>query len=123
MNFSIYQITCKNPEIKDVYIGSSKNYISRQYRHKYNCCNIKSPHYNFKLYKFIRDNGGWDNWKMEILENFVNHSLYEAKMLECHYCNNTNSTLNNNSPYGLNVEKRKTYMRTYMKNYKDKKLI
>ena len=60
----IYKIECKDPIIKDVYIGSTSNFIIRQYYHK-NMYNKKDT----KVYKYIKDNGGWDNWTMSKIKD------------------------------------------------------
>lgn len=47
-----------------VYIGSTTNFYNRKKEHKSNCININSYHYNVKVYQYIRDNDGWDNFEM-----------------------------------------------------------
>ena len=54
----IYEITCLDKNIKEHYIGYTTNFTERIRHHK----NKNSRKYNIKLYKFIRENGGWDNW-------------------------------------------------------------
>ena len=61
-NACIYKICCKDPNIKDVYIGSTCNLIRRRAAHKKSCNNEKCKDYNYPVYRYIRDNGGWDNW-------------------------------------------------------------
>ena len=36
----IYKICCKDPNITDIYIGHTSNFIQRKHNHKTNCCNI-----------------------------------------------------------------------------------
>jgi hypothetical protein len=69
MNYvDIYKICCKDANITDIYIGSSLDTRNRFYQHK-NCCNNETRiGHNSKLYRFIRENGGIENWKYEILE-------------------------------------------------------
>ena len=64
-NTIIYKITCKNPQVTDVYVGHTTNFVQRKHLHKICCINNTSPIYNCKLYEVIRKNGGWSNWKME----------------------------------------------------------
>ena len=81
----VYKIYCIDSSITEFYIGSSVNFKERKYDHKRNCNNIKRREYNYKVYKFIRNNGGFDNWDFEILlepevENKKELRLkYEAK--------------------------------------------
>ena len=44
------------------YIGSTEDFNRRKIEHKYRC---KTK--DFKLYKYIRENGGWSSWNMEII--------------------------------------------------------
>ena len=66
----MYQIRCNDPSITGKYIGSTCNFNKREVGHKYSCNTINGPRYNFKVYTYIRDNGGWENWKMEIISQF-----------------------------------------------------
>jgi hypothetical protein len=60
----IYKLCCLDVNVKDIYIGSSTNFKERRKGHKKRCNNEKQKSYNIYVYKFIRDNGGWDNWTM-----------------------------------------------------------
>ena len=79
----IYKLVCDNPLIKEIYIGSSTNTKQRENKHKSDCNNEKNKkHYNLRVYTFIRANGGWNNWKLVIIEeNFPceNASQMRAK--------------------------------------------
>ena len=90
-NTIIYKITCKDETISDVYVGHTTNFVQRKYAHKICCTNNNN---NCKLYQVIRNNGGWDNWKMEIIE-FINcNDLYEAIKKEQEYVVLMKATLN-----------------------------
>lgn len=69
-NTIIYKITCKSPDVNEVYVGHTTNFVQRKYAHKQACINTKTSNYNCKLYQVIRNNNGWDNWNMEIV-NFL----------------------------------------------------
>ena len=69
-NTIIYKITCKDPNVTDIYVGYTTNFIQRKHSHKQSCTNIKSTNYKCKLYEVIRNNGGWNNWQMEIINIF-----------------------------------------------------
>lgn len=60
----IYKITCKNPEITDCYVGSTRNLKQRSALHKYQCESQKQR----KIYDFIHKNGGWDNWTISQID-------------------------------------------------------
>ena len=69
-NTIIYNITCKDTSITDVYVGHTTTFVQRKHGHKQRCINDKHNNHNCKLYQVIRANGGWNNWKMEIV-NFL----------------------------------------------------
>tara|TARA_R110000772_G_scaffold213716_1_gene324244 strand:+ start:445 stop:984 length:540 start_codon:yes stop_codon:yes gene_type:complete len=67
--FSFYRLF--NLNYDECYIGSTTNYKQRMIRHKTTCNKPNSRHHNLKVYNFIRDNGGFKNWKFEILDEQV----------------------------------------------------
>lgn len=54
-----------------VYYGSTKNFKRRIRDHKYDCYTKNNTKYNRKLYKIIRDNGGWESFTKEIIEDNI----------------------------------------------------
>jgi hypothetical protein len=97
-NTIIYKITCKDPSIKDVYVGHTTNFVQRKHSHKQSCINEKSPNHQCKLYKIIRENGGWYNWNMEIINFFNCKDHFEARIKEQEYFVSLNATLNSVEP-------------------------
>jgi len=97
-NTIIYKITCKDSKVTDVYVGHTTNFVQRKYIHKQSCTNIASPNYDCKLYKVIRSNGGWSNWKIEIINFFNCYDHYEARQKELEYFISLNATLNSIEP-------------------------
>ena len=97
-NTVFYKICCKDPSVNDVYIGHTTNFIQRKYAHKQGCLNIKSQNYNCKLYNVIRDNNGWDNWRMEIIAFHDCDGLMTAKKYEQVYFEQYKATLNSIEP-------------------------
>jgi hypothetical protein len=97
-NTIIYKITCKDPSLTDVYVGHTTNFVQRKHAHKQSCNNHKSTNHNCKLYKVIRNNGGWQNWIMEIVNFFNCHDHYEARKKEQEYFILLHATLNSIEP-------------------------
>jgi hypothetical protein len=60
----VYRLTCKNPAISDAYISYTTNLTQRKYKHKRETLDLSIQS---KLYECIRMNGGWTNWKCDIL--------------------------------------------------------
>ena len=100
-NTIIYKITCKNPTVTDVYVGHTTNFVQRKHAHKQSCTNTKSRNYKCKLYDVIRNNNGWDNWNMEIVNFFNCKDNYEARQKEQEYFILLNATLNSIEPLPL----------------------
>jgi len=72
----IYKLCCKDTNIKEIYIGSTTNFKRRKCQHKTNCINNNAKGYETYKYKYIRNNGKWENWDMiQIKEISVNSKL------------------------------------------------
>jgi len=89
--FFIYKIYCKDETIKDCYVGSTNNFNKRCGEHISNCNNENSKEYNLKVYKYIRDHGGFDNFIIEPIIECDESNRYDA---EVHYFLKLNAKLN-----------------------------
>ena len=65
-----------NPDI--LYIGSTGNFAERRYAHKTNSKRIMK--YNIELYDMIKQNGGWENFKMELIKPYPCKDTFELSM-------------------------------------------
>ena len=97
-NTIIYKITCKDKTITDVYVGHTTNFVQRKHAHKQNCLSEKAANHNCKLYEVIRANGGWTNWRMEIINFFNCADHYAARKKEQEYFIELKATLNSIEP-------------------------
>ena len=97
-NTIFYKIFCKDPTIKDLYVGLTTNFIQRKHGHKQSCKNEKATNHNCKLYNTIRNAGGWDNWQMEIIAFHNCKDSYEAHKKEQEYFETHGATLNSIEP-------------------------
>ena len=97
-NTVIYKISCKDETISDVYVGHTTNFVQRKNSHKIASYSKNVHLYNCKLYQVIRNNGGWDNWKMEIIDFSNCKNLYEARKKEQEHYVLLNATLNSVEP-------------------------
>jgi len=100
----VYKLYCDG--IEDFYIGSSFDMKERKRKHKEVCNNDKSKDYNYKVYVFIRANGGFDNWKFEILveKEFENKTALRIKEKECMVL--LKPLLNSNNAYRTEEERK-----------------
>ena len=103
-NTIIYKIVCNDLNITECYVGHTTNFVKRKYQHKYTCSNEKDKHYDYKLYKIIRENGGWLNYAMIELEKYPCNDVNEACAKEREYYEKLNSSLNSVNPCRSNIE-------------------
>ena len=88
-----YYIYClHNDDLPEYYVGHTKDLKERIRCHKKDSKKI-----NYKVYKYINDNGGMNNFKMEVLDE-VYCNLQEAAKLERYYTELLGATLNSNVP-------------------------
>jgi len=74
--YIIYKI-CNDEYPEYIYIGSTCNFIRRKCEHKIRC---KNSH--LKVYQIIRENGGWENWRMIPIEECGNITKTQAHIRE-----------------------------------------
>jgi len=108
----LYHIKCKDTKIREVYIGQTKNLDDRIKRHKESA--IRFP--NRKVYKFIMQNGGWNNWEFEEVKTLNDESVNvfeeERNILE-----ENEKNLNTYKPY-LTPEEKVDYLKKWKKRNK-----
>jgi group I intron endonuclease len=105
-NSIIYKITCKDENCKDVYVGQTCDLIRRKYAHKQ-----QSNKKDMFLYKVINDNGGWDNWNMEVIEKYLAKSKQDILDREQYWINTLQANLNTHIRYDPTDYKREWYFK------------
>jgi len=91
----IYKIFCKDTNITGKYIGSTTNFNKRKYKHKSDCSNENN---NLKVYQYIRENGGFENFEMVIIEEYPSDNKKEANKRERFWIEKLKANLNSNIP-------------------------
>jgi len=116
----IYKLCCKDPQITDIYIGHTKNFTQRKNSHKTNCYNKNNIiNYNRYVYKFIRENGGWDNWSMIEIEKYNCKNKREAESIEHNWILKLEAKLNVNKPYAKCKEEPQIYKQDWYEENKE----
>lgn len=92
-NVIMYKIVCNDINITDIYIGHTTNFTKRKAAHKSICNNS-----NLYVYQFIRDNGGWNNWNMVMIEKYPCTCKLDATKRERELLEELNATLNKQIP-------------------------
>jgi hypothetical protein len=101
----IYKLCCKDTSIIEIYIGHTTNFNQRKHNHKNNCCNESAKNYNLNVYKYIRNNGDWDNWSMIQIEELNCSNSREALLRERYWIELLKPLLNIISPITFQEEK------------------
>jgi hypothetical protein len=103
-NGLIYKLCCKDPHIKDEYIGSTCNFNRRKQQHKDSCYYERDgTHYNLKVYQKIRETG-WDNWDMVLIEKVSCEDKMELHKKEREFIERLKPSLNCGIPLRTNKE-------------------
>ena len=68
------------------FIGSTTNETSRRNSHKKECDNETGKSYNYYMYKYIRENGGWDNWNFEVIEKYPCYNKTQVNNRMQYHC-------------------------------------
>lgn len=116
----IYLLQHKN----NIYIGSTNNMTNRYYKHKYD-----SKKKENKLYSYIKDIGGIDNFKILNIDTINYNNTNELKQLEQNYINlfRINSFFNilntNESFLNINANNVKEYNKLYNLSPKRKQYL
>ena len=112
----VYKISSVNDDIKEFYIGSTEDFKRRTQKHKdrynYGC--------NYKVYKFIRENGGlntWDIYPIEIIDFPI--STDELRQYEQTYLDKYNPELNSQRAVST-PDQRKENDKKYYEKHKEK---
>ena len=123
----IYKLCCKDISITEIYIGHTSDMRRRKYSHKSDCNNEKRKQYNYNVYQFIRENGGFENFDMIEIERYNAIDGYDASKRERYWVDELKATLNMVIPsrtrkerYELNREKILEYHKKYYENNEEK---
>ena len=100
----IYCIKSLDPEIKEQYIGSARDFQLRLQGHHTTCTNANSRDYNIPVYIFIRAHGGWPAWEMVTIEPFPCTSKLELHTRERFHIESQCPSLNRQVPLRTMVE-------------------
>ena len=91
----IYMIKKKDDDDNEnIYIGSTKNFTKRKWDHKKRCNNPNTKGYNLKVYQYVRDNGGWNEFVMVVIQDYPCNCREELEEREDQIMCEMNSKLN-----------------------------
>jgi len=67
---------------ENVYVGTTTNRVKRKQAHKAAATNPNHKSHNLKVYKIIRENGGWESWYFVEIKAFPCESRRESEKEE-----------------------------------------
>jgi hypothetical protein len=117
-NYIFYKFVCINDDVSSCYVGSTGNFKKRKGEHKSNCNNENRKGYNCKIYQTIRENGGWDNWKMIEIGKRESITKREAEQTEEEYRKELKADMNTQRAFRTE-EENKEYRKEYYQNNKE----
>jgi len=103
-------------DITEFYIGSTYDEKKRRNHHKSNCNNENSKEYNLKVYQFIRENGGYDNWNFEVLEIYPCDNEEQLVEREDYYYDLLKPLLNSKRPLRTEEDMKEDKAKYYQDN-------
>jgi hypothetical protein len=122
-----YKIVCNDLNITECYVGHTTNFIKRKYNHHRSCINDKVHNHNQPIYIFIRNNGGWDNWTMIMIDEISCENSLQACKIERKFIEDLKASLNIRIPsktkkelYEEKKEERLDYAKNYREQHKEK---
>ena len=119
-NTCFYKIVCKDLAVSDLYVGHTTDFVNRKSEHKRNATNSRRRAFNYPLYKFIRDDGEWDNFDMILIDRCKCVDALDARKKEREYIELLNATLNSHIPNRTKTEyyvDRREYTLNKVKEY------
>ena len=123
-NGLVYKLCCKDTTITEIYVGSTTNFTKRKHSHHLNCICPVVKAYNKKAHLFIRENGGWENWNMVLIEYYPCETELELGRRENYWIYELQASLNCRTPpmYGTvkeYYEAHKEEILEYQKQYNE----
>jgi hypothetical protein len=113
---TVYKIVCKDENITDIYIGSTCQELKKRIYSHFSAFN---NNINFKVYEFMRKNGGFENFDFKILNEIEYFDKSMQLKQEQAYINCYKPTLNELKAY-TSKEEKKEYSALYYANPENK---
>ena len=112
-----------------IYIGNTDDIDKKICKHRSECYNENHKPYDYKLNKMIRDNGGWDAFKVQIIDAVITEDrlplleftqYYMDKFQSVKSMNTYNAIVSKQNQQEYQKEYQKTYHTQYYKKNADK---
>ena len=117
-DYTFYKIVCLDNSVELCYVGSTADFNKRRNTHKNACINENNKNYNYKIYKTIRENGGWDNFKLIQIGTREQLNKREAEQIEEEYRQELKANMNGKKCFRTKEQKQE-YCKEYNQKYRD----
>ena len=118
-DYVFYKIVCLDNSVDLCYVGSTADFNKRRNIHKRDCYNENGRAYNYKIYKTIREYGGWCNFKMIEIGKKEQLTKREAEKIEEDYRVELKANMNGKKCF-TTEEQKQEYTKNYHIENKDK---
>jgi len=103
-----------------LYVGSTTNFNTRKSQHKCACNNENSKRHNLKVYRMIRENGGWDCFTMVKIEDFPCENARDAEAREDELMRELKASMNAHRAFiSDHVAQKSVYNRRFRESHSD----
>ena len=117
-NYIFYKIVCLDNSVELCYVGSTADFNKRRNTHKSSCNSENHKNYNTKIYKTIRENGGWSNFKMIEIGKKEQLTKREAEQIEEEYRVELKANMNTKRCYTTEEQKQELH-KEYNEEYRE----
>ena len=104
-NCIIYKLVCLDTTYPEVYVGSTTCFKQRKFQHKSDCNNENAKSYNYKVYQYVREHGGFDNFTMIEIEKYACENNRQLEAREEYFRKELHATLNGKKAFRTNEER------------------
>ena len=118
-NTVYYRLVCKDPTVKECYVGCTTNFSKRKSQHRTACMCPGSTGHHLYVYQFIRKNGNFDNWDMVPIETASFNNAFEARARERYWLEHYGAKLNKLIP-GNTTEAELRYIEKHKEKMNEK---
>ena len=113
----VYKIQHKSNNNLKKYYGSTVDMKQRKTDHKSSCNNSNGLEYDHQKYQYIRDNGGWENFKLIKIYQGEDDLLKESEFIKSTWEINTNCHI----PLRTEEERKEYNIKRLKEYYEDNK--
>jgi hypothetical protein len=118
----IYKIVCNDPNIDSFYIGSTTNWTRRKQSHKNRCNDVNDKKNNLQIYQIMRENGGFENFNMILVEDYPCANKRESEKREQYWKDTLKPNMNKINAFSMEITDKNNpeYFKERYQKYKEK---